>query len=85
MTSWGSDFILFYGQPAKKTCAIFGTGGAMAEDVSLDSVLERALAGSGAVSPQDAILVALHANLLCTGFVCVAIGDQVCGGPMLLM
>lgn len=49
------------------------------DDVSLDSVLERALAGSGAVSPQDAILVALHANLLSTGFVCVAIGDQVCG------
>ena len=50
----------------------------MAVNVSLDSVLERALAESGAVSPQDAILVALHATLLSTGFVCVAIGDQVC-------
>ena len=47
------------------------------EEVSLDSLLERALDGSGASSPQDAVLVALHANLLSSSFVCIAIGDEV--------
>lgn len=44
---------------------------------SLDSLLERALADSGASSPEDAIIVALHASLLSAGFVCVALGDEV--------
>ncbi len=44
---------------------------------SLDSVLERALADSNASSSQDAVIVALHSNLLSAGFVCVAVGDEV--------
>lgn len=47
---------------------------------SLDSLLERALADSGASSPEDAIIVALHASLLSAGFVCVALGDEVMYG-----
>lgn len=46
-------------------------------DVSLDSVLEQALANSGATSPQDAVVVALHSSLLSAGFECVATGDEV--------
>lgn len=47
------------------------------ESVSLDSVLESALADSGATSPQDAVFVALHSSLLAAEFVCVGIGDEV--------
>ena len=45
---------------------------------SLDSLLEKSLATSSAHSAQDAIVVALHVNLLSEGFVCVTVGDQVC-------
>ena len=44
---------------------------------SLDSLLEEALAGSGATSPQDAVVVALHSTLLAAGFECIAVGDEV--------
>ena len=52
----------------------------MAEEgasLTLDSLLTSSLQESGAASPQDAVLVALHANLLSAGFVCVATGDEV--------
>ena len=50
----------------------------MAElDVSLDDVLVKALSNSGGSSPQDSIVIALHSSLLSTGFVCVALGDEV--------
>jgi len=45
---------------------------------SLDSILETALGDSGVRSAQDALVVALHACLLSGGFVCVAVGDEVC-------
>lgn len=45
--------------------------------MSLDTVLKEALAGSGARSDQDAIVVVLHSCLLSEGFVCVAVGDEV--------
>ena len=45
---------------------------------SLDSLLETALGDSGVRSAQDALVVALHACLLSGGFVCVAVGDEVC-------
>lgn len=44
---------------------------------SLDSLLEEALAGSDATSPQDAVVVALHSTLLAAGFECIAVGDEV--------
>ena len=44
---------------------------------SLDSILENALAGSGAKSASEALILALHADLLAEGFVCVALGDDV--------
>ena len=44
---------------------------------SRDSVLDKALAESGAQSGQDALVVALHASLLSEGFVCTALGDEV--------
>ena len=47
------------------------------ERVSLDSLLERALAESDVASPRDAVLIALHSSLLSVGFVCVATGDKV--------
>ncbi len=46
------------------------------EDTSLDALLEKALAKSGATSPQDALIVALHSSLLSSGFVCVSVGDE---------
>lgn len=44
---------------------------------SLDSILENALAGSRAKSASEALILALHADLLAEGFVCVALGDDV--------
>lgn len=47
---------------------------------SLDSVLARTLTdsnASAASTPQDAVMLALHASLLSAGYVCVAIGDEV--------
>ena len=46
-------------------------------DESLDSVLEKCLSSCGALSPHDALTVALHACLLAEGYVCVAAGDEV--------
>lgn len=51
------------------------------EEPTLDSVLAQVLANSGAVSPQDAVLVVLHSTLLSARFVCVATGDEVGLGP----
>lgn len=45
--------------------------------MSLDSLLEGALAGSGATSPQDAVVLALHSSLLAAGYECTAVGDEV--------
>lgn len=47
----------------------------MADEATL--LAQAALRDSGAVSPQDAVLVALHSNLLSAGFLCVATGDEV--------
>ena len=47
------------------------------EEVSLEALLEKALAHSGATSPQDALVVALHSSLISSGFFCVAVGDEV--------
>ena len=44
---------------------------------SLDSILENVLAGSGAKSASEALILALHSDLLAEGFVCVALGDDV--------
>lgn len=49
----------------------------MEGSVSLDSLLEGALAGSGATSPQDAVVLALHSSLLAAGYECTAVGDEV--------
>eukprot|EP00731_Ephydatia_muelleri_P011088 Em0005g1674a len=43
---------------------------------SLDSILENVLAGSGAKSASEALILALHSDLLAEGFVCVALGDD---------
>ena len=44
---------------------------------SLDSLLERSLAGSNVSSTSDALVVGLHSKLLSEGFECVALGDEV--------
>jgi hypothetical protein len=49
----------------------------MADAPTLDSLLAKALLESGATSPRDVLMVALHSSLLSAGFVCVASGDQV--------
>ena len=51
------------------------------ESLTLDSLLERALADSGGTSPQESIVIALHSSLLSAGFVCVAVGDEVMENP----
>ena len=44
---------------------------------SLDSILEKVLAGSGAKNANEALLLAVHSNFLSEGFVCIALGDDV--------
>lgn len=44
---------------------------------SLDSLLEVALTDSSVDSPQDSLVVAVHACLLSAGYALVATGDEV--------
>ena len=41
------------------------------------SVIECALAGSGASSARDAVVLVVHSSLLTAGYECTAINDQV--------
>ena len=48
-----------------------------AGEVTIDSIFEEAVAGSGAKRPNDLIALALHSSLLSEGYKCLATNEEV--------